>query len=174
MRLFSLLIVLVWKELIEDLMMKIYLTEIFLRKECFSKIVLSIGDFKKGKVKWIPTEDDLEIIWHIISRLDHEDLNRLYYKNNLYGFIDNKAVTNALVYLLSKLEEPFLNPGKAPKEIEFELDAFTDMLREYVMYNHHWIDAADRCDNMIKNVTLLSDTDSAIVCLETWRAVRYK
>ena len=139
------------------------------KEECFTKIVLSIGDFKKGKVKWIPTEDDLEIIWHIISRLDHEDLNRLYYKNNLYGFIDNKAVTNALVYLLSKLEEPFLNPGKAPKEIEFELDAFTDMLREYVMYNHHWIDAADRCDNMIKNVTLLSDTDSAIVCLETWR-----
>ena len=39
------------------------------KEECFSKIVLSIGDFKKGKVKWIPTEDDLEIIWHIYQDL---------------------------------------------------------------------------------------------------------
>lgn len=139
------------------------------REECFSKIVLSIGDFKRGKVKWYPTEDDLDVIWHIVSRLDQEDLNRLYYKNNLYGFMDNKSVTNALVYLLSKLEKPFLSPAEVPTEIEFELEAFTDILREYVMYNHHWIDAIDRCDNMIKNVTLLSDTDSAIVCLETWR-----
>lgn len=139
------------------------------KEECFAKIVLSIGDFKRGKVKWYPTEDDLDIIWHIIARLDQEDLNRLYYKNNLYAFMENKSATNALVYLLTKLEKPFLTPTEVPEEIEFELDAFTDIMREYVMYNHHWIDAADRCDNMIKNVTLLSDTDSAIVCLETWR-----
>lgn len=138
------------------------------REDCFVKIVMSIGDFKHGKVKWCPTMDDLDVIWKIISRLDQEDINRLFYKNNLYSFLDNQSMKNAIVYILSSLNEPYLDPNKIPKEINIEMETFTDILREYVMYKHHWIDAADRCDNMIKNVTLISDTDSDIVCLETW------
>lgn len=138
------------------------------REECFSKIVLSIGDFKHGKVKWYPTMDDLDVIWTIINRLDQEDVNRVYYKNNLYSFLDNKSMGNALIYILKSLKSPYLNPNEVPKEIAIELEALTDILREYVMYKHHWIDVVDRCDNMIKNVTLLSDTDSDIVCVETW------
>lgn len=138
------------------------------REECFSKIVLSIGDFKHGKVKWYPTMDELDIIWTMLCRLDQEDINRLYYKNNLYCFLDNKSMGNALIYILKTLKEPYLNPNEVPEEIAVELDVLTDILREYVMYKHHWIDVVDRCDNMIKNVALLSDTDSAIVSLETW------
>lgn len=136
--------------------------------DCFSKIVLSIGDFKHGKVKWYPTMKDLDVIWTILSRLDQEDINRLYYKNNLYEFMDNRSMKNAMTYILTTLEKPFLDPNDIPNEIKIELDALTDILREYVMYKHHWIDVIDRCDSMIKNVTLISDTDSDIVCLETW------
>ena len=143
--------------------------------DCFAKIVLSIGDFKHGKYKWYPTMDELDKIWTILNRLDQEDINRLYYVNNLYEFLDNKSMTNAIKYLLATLKEPFLDPNKVPEEIKFELEAFTDILREYVMYKHHWIDVVDRCDNMIKNVTLISDTDSDIICLETWRQyITYK
>lgn len=136
--------------------------------DCFSKIVLSIGDFKHGKVKWYPTMKDLDVIWTILNRLDQEDINRIYYKNNLYAFLDNKSMKNAMTYILSSLNEPFLNPNEIPEEINIELEALTDILREYVFYKHHWIDVEDRCDNMIKNVVLISDTDSDIVCLETW------
>lgn len=137
-------------------------------EDCFAKLVLSIGDFKHGKVKWYPTMKDLDVIWTIVNRLDQEDINRIYYKNNLYGFMDNKSMHNAMVYLLSSLNEPYLDPNKVPDEIKIELEAFTDILREYVMYKHHWIDVIDRCDSMIKNVALISDTDSDIICLETW------
>lgn len=136
--------------------------------DCFSKIVLSIGDFKHGMVKWYPTMEDLDVIWTILNRLDQVDINRLYYKNNLYEFMDNRSMKNAIIYILSSLKVPFLDPNKIPDEIKIELEALTDILREYVMYKHHWIDVIDRCDNMIKNVTLISDTDSDIVCLETW------
>lgn len=136
--------------------------------DCFSKLVLSIGDFKHGRVKWYPTMKDLDVIWTIINRLDQEDINRIYYKNNLYEFMDNRSMKNAMVYLLSSLNAPFLDPNHVPDEIKIELEALTDILREYVMYKHHWIDVIDRCDNMIKNVVLISDTDSDIVCLETW------
>lgn len=135
---------------------------------CFAKIVLSIGDFRHGKVKWYPTMDDLDVIWTMLNRLDQEDINRLYYKNNLYEFLNNKSMGNAMIYILKQLKEPYLDPNHVPDEIKIELEAYTDILREYVMYKHHWIDVVDRCDNMIKNVALLSDTDSAIVCLETW------
>lgn len=136
--------------------------------DCFSKLVLSIGDFKHGKVKWYPTMKDLDVIWTILNRLDQEDINRIYYKNNLYDFLDNRSMKNAFAYILSSLDAPFLDPTKIPEEIRIELEAFTDILREYVMYKHHWIDVIDRCDNMIKNVVLISDTDSDIVCMETW------
>ena len=135
---------------------------------CFSKIVLTIGDFRHGKIRWCPTEEELDIIWTMLNRLSQEDINRLYYKNNLYEFLNNKSMENAFIYILKSLEEPFLNPNEVPKEIKVELETLTDILREYVMYRHHWIDVVDRCDNMIKNVTLISDTDSDIVSLEVW------
>lgn len=138
-------------------------------EECFTKIVLSIGDFKHGSYKWYPDDEDLDIIWRVLNGLTQEDINRLYYVNNLYEFLDNTKMTNAIIYILELLKEPFLDPNKIPPEISAELEFLTDLLREYVMYKHHWIDVVDRCDNMIKNVTLISDTDSDIVCLETWR-----
>ena len=39
-------------------------------EECFSKLVLTIGDYRRGIVKWIPTEEDLEIIWYAVSHFN--------------------------------------------------------------------------------------------------------
>ena len=136
------------------------------REECFAKLVYTIGDFRYGKVKWVPDEEDLDIIWRMLNNLDQEDINRLYYKNNLYAFIDNRAVSNAFIRILCTLNEPFLNPNKPPEEISIELDTLQDILSEYVYYHHQVIDAIDRNVNMIKNVTCISDTDSAIVCFD--------
>lgn len=136
--------------------------------ECFSKIVYSCGDFRKGDIKWIPDERDMDIIWTMINRLDQEDINRLYYKNNLLAFMDNKSMTKALIYILNNLKEPYLDPNKIPDEIHVELEVLTDLLREYVFYNYQIIDRIDRNIHMIKNIAALSDTDSAIVSLDGW------
>ena len=138
------------------------------REECFTKIIGTIGDFRRGKLKWVPDMKDLEIIWDIVSKLDQEDVNRLYYKNNLIAFCDNAAITNAIVYILSNLNSPYMDPNDPPEEIKVELDVFTDLIREYVFYNYQIIDRIDRNEFMIKNIAALSDTDSAIVSMDGW------
>ena len=136
--------------------------------ECFYKIMKTCGDWRKGKIKWIPDHDDMAIVYDIIANLSQEDINRLYYKNNLYAFLDNSAATNALLYILKLLEEPFLDPNHVPSVIKVELDTLQDILKEYVYYKHMYIDRIDRCNNMIKNVCAISDTDSTIVSFDAF------
>lgn len=131
-------------------------------QECFGKIAATCG------YEWVPTEDDLAVIWDIIYRLDQEDLNRLYYKNNLFEFMENKSMTKAITLLLKKLDYPFMDPNHPPKEIKEELDVLLDLLKEYVYYHHQIIDRIDRMTNMIKSITMISDTDSAIINLDGW------
>ncbi len=134
--------------------------------EVLNKIILTCGDFRHGKIKWIPSQRDLDIIYEQLCNCSQEDLNRIYYKNNLYDFLDNSVMTRALIYLLKGMRVPYLDPNMVPEEISVEMDTFCDLLREYVFYNHQIIDRIDRNTNMAKNVSLISDTDSTIVCFD--------
>lgn len=137
-------------------------------EECFSKIIMTCGDWRKGKIKWIPDREDLAIIYDMIANLSQEDINRIYYKNNLYEFMSNRAIRNSIIYILKRLNKPFLSPGDVPKEIQVELDTLQDMMREYVYYKHMYIDRINRCNNMIKDVCAISDTDSTIVSFDAF------
>lgn len=131
-------------------------------EECFVKLVMSCG------FEWIPDEDDLWLIYQTVTKLTQEDLNRVYYKNNLYEFMSNSKMTNMVLSMLDTLDFPYLNPNDPPEEIKEDLDLFCNILMEYVYYHHFFIDNIDRMDNMIKNVISLSDTDSTIVCVDAW------
>ena len=137
-------------------------------EECFSKLVLTIGDYRRGIVKWIPTEEDLEIIWYAVSHLTQEDINRVYYKNNLYDFFDNKSMTKSLIYIMKKMKQPYLDPNMVPEEISVELETLLSLVKEYVFYNYQIIDRIERNAHMVKNVAIISDTDSAIVSFDAW------
>lgn len=136
--------------------------------EVLNKLILTCGDFRQGRIKWVPDQRDLDIIWEQICNLSQEDLNRIYYKNNLYSFLDNTTMTKALIYILKSMTVPYLDPNKMPKGVEVEMDTFCDLLREYVFYNHQIIDRIDRNTHMIKNVSLISDTDSTIVSFDAF------
>ena len=135
-------------------------------EECFVKIVTTCGDWRKGKIKWVPDYDDLDIIYKTLVSLDQEDINRIFYKNNLYAFLDNVVIMNGILYILKSLKTPYLSPNEVPTEIKVELDTLQDFFREYVYYPHMYVDRIDRCANMIKNIAVISDTDSAIVCFD--------
>lgn len=135
---------------------------------CFAKIIGTCGDWRKGRIKWVPDMEDAKIIYRVLKNSSQEDINRIFYKNNLYAFIDNSVIINAIRYILKLLKEPYLSPNRVPEEIQVELDALQDLMREYIYYPHMYIDRIDRCDNMIKDVCVISDTDSTIVSFDAF------
>lgn len=130
--------------------------------KCFYKIMSTCG------YGYIPQEDDLEIVWTLINRLDQEDLNRLFYKNNLFEFVDNEQVMEYIKTMIRKLREPFLDPNEAPKEIEDDIEEFWEMLKEYVYYGYMYIDKMNRLEYLPRKVALTIDTDSNIVNMDPW------
>ena len=112
--------------------------------QCFEKIVMTCG------YKYIPDEDDLDIIWKILQGCNQVELNRLFYKNNLYSFMENTICHNLMVQILTGLDRPYMEPMKPPKKIVEPLNYLRDLLLEYVFYNYQIMDSMDRNKNMVK------------------------
>lgn len=132
-------------------------------EECFLRIIKNCGG--DG---WIPSNEARDAIWKTICNLDQRCINVLYYKNNLYKFCENRKIINLILTILVKLEKPFLDPNKIPKESEEELVLLKDIMFEYVYYRHMYIDKLHRVYDMQRDVVLITDTDSCIISLDEW------
>ena len=132
-------------------------------EECFYKI-MNTADM----MIWVPNEDEMARVWEYLRGLDQEDLNRLYYKNNLYSFVDLPVVTDLVIKILSELQEPFMDPNKPPKDIKEDLDILVEMIKEYVYYPHFYIDKLDRIEYMQRDIVAICDTDSTIISFDAW------
>lgn len=133
------------------------------REECFFKI-MNTADM----MIWMPTEKEMQLVWEYIVDLSQEDINRIYYKNNLYTFCDCPAISNIIINILCKLQEPFMDPNKAPKEVEDDLALLVSYIKEYVYYPHFYVDKLDRIEYMQRDIVCISDTDSTIISFDAW------
>lgn len=130
--------------------------------EVFTKLILNCG------YKYIPSYEDMDIVYEILKSCNYMELNRLFYKNNLYSFMDLPICRNLMIYIYTHMDRVYLSPDDVPESIHKELDMLRDYLLEYVFYCHQIFDRMDRNKNMIKKVSLISDTDSSFVSLDAW------
>lgn len=106
---------------------------------------------------WIPTQKELGLLWDRVCTLNQKQLNRIYFKNNLYAFCEQTRVLSKLIGLLTEMDIPFMNPNKPPKKIQKDLDFFTSLVLEYVYYPHPYIDKLDRVEYMPRDIVIVSD-----------------
>lgn len=132
-------------------------------EECFLKVMKNCG-----YNSWVPSDKARDIIWSVINNLSQKQLNAVYYCNNLYEFCNNTRVKNLIIKILIDLDKPFLNPLSPPKQIQEDLQMLEDLMFQYVYYRHLWIDKLERVYTMVRDVVLITDTDSCIVSLDEW------
>lgn len=132
------------------------------RAECFRKLIITC------KFGYIPSEKDMNIVWNMLQNLRDEDIVRLYYKNNLYEFIENPVPMSMVVNMLTKLHLPYVNPNKVPPVIKEDLQEFWNVIKEFVYYDKQIIDRLGKMDSIVRNVSIIMDTDSAIISLDAW------
>ena len=131
-------------------------------EECFNKIMMNCG------FKYIPTDQDMDTVWRIIQNCNQIELNRLFYKNNLYCFMDLPIARDLMVKIITEMKIPYIEPANPPKEIVNDLNALRDLLLEYVFYCHQYMDRMIRNKEMVKTVSIVSDTDSSFISLDAW------
>ena len=119
--------------------------------EVFIKVMSTCGH------GYTPTMEDCEIIWDILSKLDSEDLNRIYFKNNLLEFFDVSKMSNMVIEVLKRLKSPWMDPNEVPKEIELEMDTMWDLVEEYVFYQYQYIDRQERFEFLPRKVCCIVD-----------------
>ena len=130
--------------------------------EVFNKLILNCG------YKYVPTTEDMDIALKILQSCTQTELNRLYYKNNLYGIMDTWYARNLMFKIFENMDFPYMDPAYPPVGIRPYLDELKALLLEYVFYCYQIYDRMDRNKNMIKKISLISDTDSSFVSLDAW------
>ena len=131
-------------------------------QEVFDKLMSSCG------YRWKPDHTEANIIWRILHQLSQFHLNRLYYKNNIYAFFNNTEPKDFLLELLYSLDSPFIDPNSPPPIIKDKLDVLVDMVKEYIYYPYQIIDKIERVETLYRQIDLVTDTDSCIICLNPW------
>ena len=91
--------------------------------ECFYWIAKNTG------FNYVPDDYDCDIIFRLLCQLNQLELNRLFYKNNLFGFCSNSYVRNMLVDIIRTLDTPYLDPRekKCPDSIYMKLESFKSL-----------------------------------------------
>lgn len=132
-------------------------------EECFFK-VMNTADM----MIWIPTEKEMSLVWDYLEGLSQEDINRIYYKNNLYTFCELPIINDLIIKILKLLNVPFMSPNEPPEIIKDDLDILVTLIKEYVYYPHFYIDKLDRIEYMQRDIVCVSDTDSTIISFDAW------
>lgn len=121
----------------------------------------------KRKVSW--KEDN--IVYRYLLTLEQNQLNKIYYKNNLMKFFDDAYIRsdNIKEKFIDGFKEifkgVFLNPNKPSETQEEILDSLWLIINDWIFYNYQDYHKYYECKNGIRNTVLTVDTDSNFLYL---------
>ena len=73
-----------------------------------------------------------------------------------------------MIKIVTNMQRPYIEPSNPPEEIVEDLNLLRDLLIEYVFYCYQYMDRMIRNKNMVKSISIVSDTDSSFVSLDAW------
>ena len=113
------------------------------------------------------TDSICDIIWRVLENCNEEQLTRLYYKNNLYDFIDTPIIHDIMLEIFNTATS-FRNPNAVPEELYGLLDQLWDYTNEFVFYNHAYTERINRLVHYKRRSVIIIDTDSNMINIEPW------
>lgn len=108
-----------------------------------------------------------EIISTVIYGCTQDEVNRIYYKNNIYEFVKLKPIDKIIRYIFDNVNI-FQDPNKVPKEIQEPLHQLWEYLDEFVAYRSFAFDRIERLKTKERHTVTTIDTDSNMLCLLKW------
>lgn len=113
------------------------------------------------------TDYDESVLYRILRNCTKEDLNRIYYKNNLFAFMRNSKIKKLYREIATSVKV-YINPDEyaTPEHLKKKLEKLWEYLGEYVFYRHEYTDRVFRVKNKMRRVALVIDTDSNMVYLD--------
>ena len=112
--------------------------------------------FERLKSKFIEYKPNYDYpLFSMLLNIDQDNLNRIYYKNNLYGFVRLPKVKKLLFKIIDETDL-FLDPNKPPKENKSDLEILWSLIEEWVVYNYFAFNRIGRltCDPRDTVVTI--------------------
>lgn len=119
------------------------------------------------------TNEDIESVSEFIYNLSQDDINKIYYKNNLYEFSMHPEIL-ALLTNIVRYTDDFKDPNEIPEESEVYLSKLWKYYRQFVLYNHSPINRIQRLKNDVRKTVLTIDTDSNFLHLDPWVNFMYE
>lgn len=92
--------------------------------------------FERLKSKFLDYKESYSyLLFNMLLNIDQDNLNRIYYKNNLYEFARLPKVKKLLFKIIDETDL-FLDPNKPPKENKEDLELLWSWMKEFVDYNY--------------------------------------
>lgn len=108
-----------------------------------------------------------DVLMEYICNLDSHNLTKIYYKNNIYKFVDNDCIKAVIRNIFDKADD-FNNPNKPADSYKADIELLWSYCKEYVFYNHAYNERINRLKNDKRKSVKLIDTDSNLVYLQPW------
>jgi len=111
--------------------------------------------------------DNIRRLLNKLYGLSVDQLTRLYYRNNLYEFLEESYVMEEILPELLKFSIPSGNRSDIEEgDLSLTLDLFSDLILEYVSLPVQYEEKMNFCNTRVRESVLLTDTDSVFLLID--------